>query len=247
MKTKRQLRKAIAMALFGVTLLGISPALFAQVKIGTNPTVIGATNNLEVEASTAGRKTSVDKVTGQVTIADGTEGAGKVLTSDAAGGASWQAAYSTSLITGLSNPPLGAYITPPVNEYTPDCPITLNKGMYTLYYYAQYDYLQPPTPSTPLYPDPTNISTLANSLPQYIYFEFVVSSGAATFPSYLWGSTGLTNGPHVIPMIAFSQVGAKVSQVVIVTADNTVIKPRYFAIPRYGHISNIGPIIALKM
>ncbi len=70
-------------------LLGTSSA-FAQVKIGSNPTSINAANNLEVEASTAGRKTSVDKTTGQVTIKDGTEGAGKILTSDATGGASWQ-------------------------------------------------------------------------------------------------------------------------------------------------------------
>lgn len=67
-----------------------STSVFAQVKIGTNPTIIGGTNNLEVEASTAGRKTSVDKVTGQVTIADGTQGIGRLLTSDANGGASWQ-------------------------------------------------------------------------------------------------------------------------------------------------------------
>ena len=53
--------------------------------------MINAANNLEVEASTAGRKTSIDKTTGQVTIADGTQGTGKVFASDANGGGSWQA------------------------------------------------------------------------------------------------------------------------------------------------------------
>ncbi|OZI07672.1 hypothetical protein BWI93_13210 [Siphonobacter sp. BAB-5385] len=71
-----------------------SSSLFAQVKVGTNPTAIETASNLEVEASTTGRKVKVDKTTGQLTIADGTQGAGKVLTSDANGGASWQAAPS---------------------------------------------------------------------------------------------------------------------------------------------------------
>lgn len=63
---------------------------FAQVKIGTNPTTIEPTSNLEVEAATAGRKVKVDKTTGQLTIKDGTEGTEKILTSDAVGGASWK-------------------------------------------------------------------------------------------------------------------------------------------------------------
>ncbi|GLU56948.1 hypothetical protein [Dyadobacter frigoris] len=89
MNNKQFLKKAYAAAMVAVMVCS-SSALFAQVKIGTNPTLINAANNLEVEASTAGRKTSVDKTTGQVTIKDGTEGTGKVLTSDVAGGASWQ-------------------------------------------------------------------------------------------------------------------------------------------------------------
>ncbi|WP_420153873.1 hypothetical protein [Siphonobacter sp.] len=68
-----------------------SSGLMAQVKVGTNPTTIETNSNLEVEASTSGRKVKVDKTTGQMTIADGTQGAGKVLTSDANGGASWSA------------------------------------------------------------------------------------------------------------------------------------------------------------
>jgi hypothetical protein len=80
-------KKSIIVAAFLFGAVGISNA---QVKIGTNPTTIEATSNLEVEASTAGRKVKVDKTTGQMTIADGTQGNGKVLTSDANGGASWQ-------------------------------------------------------------------------------------------------------------------------------------------------------------
>lgn len=68
----------------------LSSTLMAQVKIGSNPTTIDPNNNLEVEASTPGRKTAINKTTGQVTITDGTQGAGKVFTSDANGGGSWQ-------------------------------------------------------------------------------------------------------------------------------------------------------------
>lgn len=76
--------------------LAASSVSFAQVKIGTNPTTIEPNSNLEVEASTAGRKTKVDKTTGQVTIADGTQGTGKVFTSDANGGGSWQTMSQTT-------------------------------------------------------------------------------------------------------------------------------------------------------
>lgn len=106
MKTQHLLlrtsRAKITSALFATTLLFGSSAAFAQVKIGTNPTTIEPNSNLEVEASTAGRKTKIDKTTGQVTITDGTEGAGKVLTSDATGGASWQYPLSGAMINGTN-------------------------------------------------------------------------------------------------------------------------------------------------
>ncbi|MCF0054853.1 hypothetical protein [Dyadobacter sp. CY356] len=86
MKTKQ----ILSAAMLGAALFFSTSSVFAQVKIGTNPTTINAANNLEVEASTAGRKTSIDKTTGQVTIADGTQGLNKVYTSDANGAASWQ-------------------------------------------------------------------------------------------------------------------------------------------------------------
>ena len=94
-------------AVFSAMLFASSPA-FAQVKIGTNPTTIDAANNLEVEASTAGRKTSINKTTGQVTIADGTQKAGRVFTSDENGGGSWQAGtvfagYAASQSVGQDN------------------------------------------------------------------------------------------------------------------------------------------------
>lgn len=94
MNLKQRYIKITTRTLFAAVLLFGSSAAFAQVKIGSNPTVINPANNLEVEASTTGRKTSVDKTTGQVTIADGTEGVGKILTSDVSGGASWQAVTS---------------------------------------------------------------------------------------------------------------------------------------------------------
>jgi hypothetical protein len=90
MKAKQQLTITLITVLFAGAMLFTSSTLFAQVKIGTNPTTINPVNNLEVEASTAGRVTSVNKTTGQVTIKDGTEGLSKVLTSDASGAANWQ-------------------------------------------------------------------------------------------------------------------------------------------------------------
>lgn len=102
--------KYLSIAFFTTVILLTGTTLFAQVKIGTNPTVINAANNLEVEASTAGRKTSIDKTTGQVTIADGTQKLGRVFTSDANGGGSWQAGlvfagYATSQSIAQDNVP----------------------------------------------------------------------------------------------------------------------------------------------
>jgi hypothetical protein len=90
------MKKTIYSALFAAAMLFVTSSAFAQVKIGTNPTVIEATSNLEVEASTAGRKVKVNKTTGQMTIADGTQGDKKILTSDANGGASWQPAIQNT-------------------------------------------------------------------------------------------------------------------------------------------------------
>ncbi|WP_353718762.1 hypothetical protein [Dyadobacter sp. 676] len=86
MKTSAVFQKLLFSAVFGI----VCSSSFAQVKIGSNPTVIEPNSNLEVEASTPSRKMKVDKTTGQVTIQDGTEGSGKVFTSDAVGGGSWQ-------------------------------------------------------------------------------------------------------------------------------------------------------------
>lgn len=100
--------KYLSVLFFTTVMLFTASSLFAQVKTGTNPTVINAANNLEVEASTTGRKTSIDKTTGQVTIADGTQKAGRVFTSDANGGGSWQAGlvfagYAASQSVGQDN------------------------------------------------------------------------------------------------------------------------------------------------
>lgn len=95
----------------------LSSSVMAQVKIGTNPTTIDPNNNLEVEASTPGRKTAINKTTGQVTITDGTQAAGKVFTSDANGGGSWQ----TSGVGCASFDARGDNTTTPV----------VNTGVYT--------------------------------------------------------------------------------------------------------------------
>jgi hypothetical protein len=224
-------------------LLAATTISSAQVKIGSNPTTIDPNSNLEVEASTPGRKVKIDKTTGQITIADGTQGEGKILSSDANGAASWQPAPGTSVIIGDNNSPSLVFVSPPTTEHVPDCPLTLNKGTYQLFYYAQFDYFVPGSTTTWRQIDPTNTTTINATFPRYIYFSFVTSSGAATFPSY--GAS--MDGPHVIPVIASFQVAAQVSQLVVVTQDNTVIRPRYWAIPAYGRIGNIGPISAVKL
>jgi len=100
--------KYLSITFFTTLILFTASTLFAQVKIGTNPTTINTASNLEVEASMAGRKTSINKTTGQVTIADGTQKAGRVFTSDGYGAGSWQAGllfagYATTQSVGEDN------------------------------------------------------------------------------------------------------------------------------------------------
>ncbi|GLU56950.1 hypothetical protein [Dyadobacter frigoris] len=105
MNTRQRSLRITSAVIFLFTLLSGSSAVLAQVKIGTNPTTINAANNLEVEASTAGRSVSVDKTTGKVKIADGSEGNAKVLTSDANGVATWIApsAQDSPVLFSVSN------------------------------------------------------------------------------------------------------------------------------------------------
>lgn len=240
MNKKHTFKRAISGVALAILLMS-SSAVFAQVKIGTNPTSIDPANNLEVEASTTGRKTSIDKTTGQVTVKDGTEGLGKIFTSDAGGGASWQPAPGSTVIIGNTTTPTVIFVTPPATEAIVDFPITLNKGTYMLYYYAQFDYYTPGSTTLARTLDPTNATTLANTFPRYVYFNFVATSGAATFHSYLGG------GPDVLPVVHTFQVAARVSWLTVVTEDNTVIKPKFWGIPAYGRIVNLGAIVAVKI
>ncbi|CAG5000580.1 hypothetical protein DYBT9275_02491 [Dyadobacter sp. CECT 9275] len=98
----KKLSKTLIAGTFAAMLFS-SATLFAQVKIGTNPTTIEATSNLEVEASTPNRQVKVDKTTGQLTIKDGTEGTGKVLISDANGGAAWTLLTSAFRMTSITD------------------------------------------------------------------------------------------------------------------------------------------------
>lgn len=112
MNKKHTFKRAVSGAALAILLM-TSSALFAQVKIGTNPTSINPANNLEVEASTTGRKTSIDKTSGQVTIKDGTEGDKKILTSDPNGAASWKAMKLTSITSFAQTTPGTSFtITP---------------------------------------------------------------------------------------------------------------------------------------
>jgi len=67
MNKKQILFKALVPALFAAALLFNSSESFAQVKIGSNPTVINAANNLEVEAIN-NKKVITDKTTGTLKV-----------------------------------------------------------------------------------------------------------------------------------------------------------------------------------
>ena len=81
MKTKRLLSRTLCAAIFAAA-MAFGSSAFAQVKIGSNPTIINSTSNLEVESTDPTKKISINKTSGKITIADGSEGNGKVLISD---------------------------------------------------------------------------------------------------------------------------------------------------------------------
>jgi hypothetical protein len=144
MFTKPLTRALARRTLAIIALLFTTSALFAQVKIGTNPTTINPANNLEVEASTAGRKVSIDKTTGKVTIADGSQGLDRVLTSDANGVATWQsqnvgcASFEASRTTNQlvpindSNGFPNTIIIPDIEDYDPSNAYNPATGEYTV-------------------------------------------------------------------------------------------------------------------
>ena len=154
MNTKQLLSKTLGTALFITAMLFGTSAVFAQVKIGTDPTVIDPANNLEVQASTTGRKISINKTTGKITIADGTQGAGRILTSDASGGASWQ--NSTTFIFYASQ------------NNTLASPYTIPSGL------ASYS-LGQKIPFTPVFGNGYNATTKAYSIPTAGYYR--ISAG----------------------------------------------------------------------
>jgi hypothetical protein len=202
MKTRNLLFKIsqtkVTRFLFAGTLLFGSSAAFAQVKIGTNPTTIEPNSNLEVEASTSGRKMKVDKTTGQVTIQDGTEGAGKIFTSDAVGGGSWQSVSLTAFAAlqgGRENLPqsvnaglLGTITFPgettdPTNSFTPSTGtyVTPVAGHYVLFGSTQFD--NSALPGVPNL-DRTCLHLYVNNTS--------VTQGCA-FPSAVFSSTSISN------------------------------------------------------
>jgi hypothetical protein len=108
MKTRR-----LFSALLLSMLLGGSAVTHAQVKIGSNPTTIDPNNNLEVESTDPAKKISIHKTTGKLTIADGSQGNKKVLTSDANGVATWQSQSELAIpVTAFSGSITGQAIIP---------------------------------------------------------------------------------------------------------------------------------------
>lgn len=67
MKVNKVLSKTIFLAILPACMFFATSDLFAQVKIGANPTTIGTNNNLEVEAAN-GNKTVIQKNNGNVGI-----------------------------------------------------------------------------------------------------------------------------------------------------------------------------------
>jgi hypothetical protein len=92
----------------------------AQVKIGSNPTTIDPNNNLEVESTDPAKKVSINKNSGKVTIADGSQGNGYVLTSDANGMATWQPLSTAKIPQTVFNGAITAPTTVPTFTFHDD-------------------------------------------------------------------------------------------------------------------------------
>lgn len=86
MTTKRTIKGLIGAAVATIFFAAAPDSAFAQVKIGSNPTVIGSNSNLEVEATNA-KKVIVHKSDGTVVIENTPQGANtdKLMSVDAAG------------------------------------------------------------------------------------------------------------------------------------------------------------------
>ncbi|KAA6440353.1 hypothetical protein FEM33_07040 [Dyadobacter flavalbus] len=91
------MKKTFLFCSYFFAMLVFSEAAFAQFKIGNNITKVDPNASLEVEGVTNGRRFRIDKSTGQITIRDGSQGNGRVLTSDAQGRASWKLITPNSL------------------------------------------------------------------------------------------------------------------------------------------------------
>ncbi|GGC05205.1 hypothetical protein [Dyadobacter sediminis] len=103
------MKKTFLFCSFFLTVLAFSETVFAQLKIGNNITKVDPNASLEVEGVTNGRRFRIDKSTGQITIRDGSQQNGRVLTSDAQGRASWKQVYSSSLAPFSRAVYFGAY------------------------------------------------------------------------------------------------------------------------------------------
>jgi hypothetical protein len=117
------MKKTIYSALFAAAMLFATSSVFAQVKIGTNPTQMSPAANLEIQASTPGRLLRVDKTTGQVAIVDGTQGEGKIYTSDANGRGSWQTVEEANTSNVVIRAYNSATLVPTGTTYTPPVPL----------------------------------------------------------------------------------------------------------------------------
>ncbi len=144
MKTKHYLFSlpALVLAMF----IALPHAARAQVKFGAYPGTIVTSSVLEVEA-TNGNKTIVDKatgtvsitgatgITGSLTLVDGTQGAGKILTSDATGKSSWVTPPSGKLIVATLPDGQTGFLSIPSNlaKVNLGASITLTPGNWLIY------------------------------------------------------------------------------------------------------------------
>ncbi len=136
----------IILVSIGLAMASLNSAT-AQVKVGANPTTIGTNSNLEVEVTNGGKFT-VTKDSAKVIIKDGTQGAGRILTSDADGKASWKTAKEANLaelVLRAYNPnivqPTGAVFIPNVTFVSGDAAnYNASTGIYTVTEPGFYEY-----------------------------------------------------------------------------------------------------------
>ncbi|WP_254412662.1 hypothetical protein [Dyadobacter diqingensis] len=193
--------KTIYAALFAGAMLLATSSAFAQVKIGTNPTVIGTNNNLEVEAIN-NKKVIVNKADGTVVIENTPTGAttDKYLSIDAAG----NVRALTPPTSEISKIHIGSVLSQVDIGICPAGPITVGGYFTGATCYSYYSGVYGKTILTMTFPDlgttnyqvftSSNYSGTAPDWANDILLPLVYNKTSNSFSLFLEKSNGSTTG-----------------------------------------------------